>query len=61
MNKFMILLEHFNSLMDSDLYIVTREKHNGIEVEALSKLTVELDLHDYWRMKHGNEREYTRR
>ena len=45
--------------MDNELDIVTGEKHSGREVEALNTLTVELDLHDCWRIKHGNEREYT--
>ena len=57
--KSLILLGDFNSVMDNNLDIVTGEKHNGLEVEALNKLTADLDLHDCWRVKHGNEREYT--
>ena len=38
------LLGDFNSVMDNDQDIVTGEKHNGKEVEALNNLTAELDL-----------------
>ena len=55
----LILLGDFNSVMNNNLDIVTGEKHNGLTVEALNKLTVDLDLHDCWRMEHGDEREYT--
>ena len=34
--KSVILLGDFNSVMDNNLDIVTGEKHNGLEVEALN-------------------------
>ena len=55
----LLLLGDFNLVMDNDLDIGTGEKRDGIEMEALNKLIVDLHLHDCWRMKHCNEREYS--
>ena len=52
--KSLVLLGDFNSVMDNNLDIVTGDKHTGLEVEALNKQTVDLDLHGCWRTKHGN-------
>ena len=49
----------WGQVMNNDPDIVTGEKYNGIEVKPLNKLTAEVDLHEGWRMKRGNEREYT--
>ena len=54
-----IILGDANTVMNNTDDIITGEKHDKRETEALNKIVSQLDLHDTWRMQHPTEKQYT--
>ncbi|WP_293688688.1 reverse transcriptase domain-containing protein, partial [Thiolapillus sp.] len=54
-----ILMGDFNSVMNNNEDIISGNKHNIKEVQALNQLVVNIDAHDVWRLQNEEAREYT--
>ena len=52
-----ILMGDFNSVMNNNEGIISGNKHNIKEVQALNQLAVNIDAHDVWRLQNEEERE----
>jgi exonuclease III len=55
----LIILGDFNTVMNNEEDIITGEKHDRKETEALNQMISHLDIHDTWRTQHPGEKQYT--
>ena len=54
-----ILMGDFNSVINNNEDVISGNKQNIQEVEALSQLVVNINAHDVWRLQTEEAREYT--